>query len=218
MERIHRSKLENLERFTQLRSLVADNNEIEDLSHLPPLPHLETLWLNNNRIKDIEQVLTVCETHFPMLNYLSLLKNPACPNEFTGNDTDDYQRHRLFVLYRLRNLKFLDSRQVTSRERMEAEKRGKFCKVVTVSDQMYSGVSSLSNIGGGAEGSEGASFGGENKNQEEDDEFDHDGSTTASNGQGIHEQPQSTSYYGYTRHVYTGKHSEGNRFIKNNDL
>jgi Leucine-rich repeat (LRR) protein len=87
-----------LDRFTQLKSLVADNNDIEDVSHLPKLSNLETLWLNNNRIHDIDQLLSVCETNFPNLNYLSILKNPACPNEFTGNDTDDYQRHR-HVIY-----------------------------------------------------------------------------------------------------------------------
>jgi len=184
------TKLENLERFTELKSLVADNNDIEDVSQLPKLSNLETLWLNNNRISDIEQLLNVCESNFPKLNYLSILKNPACPNEFTGNDTDDYQRHRLFVLYRLKNLKFLDSRQVTAKERQEAEKRGKFCKVVTANTtQLYPQTSAA------------------------DDEFDEPEVTTTEENNN-----QSTSYFGYTRHVYTGKHSEGNRFIKNQDL
>lgn len=201
-------KLENLERFTQLKSLVVDNNEIEDVSHFPKLPHLEILWLNNNRISDIEQLLTVCETNFPKLNYLSVLKNPACPNEFTGNDMDDYQRHRyalylshsdkclfiysfmfrLFVLYRLKNLKFLDSRQVTAKERQEAERRGKFCKVVVAnSNQLY-------------------------QPYQTNDEFDEPSTDDSSS------KHQSASYFGYTRHVYTGRHSEGNRFIKNQDL
>jgi hypothetical protein len=182
------TRLENLERFTGLKSLVVDNNEIEDVSHFPKLPHLEILWLNNNKISDIEQLLTVCETNFPKLNYLSILKNPACPNEFTGNDIDDYQRHRLFVLYRLKNLKFLDSRQVTAKERQEAERRGKFCKVVVAnSNQPY-------------------------QPYQTNDEFDEP--STDDSGS----KHQSASYFGYTRHVYTGRHSEGNRFIKNQDL
>jgi hypothetical protein len=52
-----------------------------------------------------------------------MLKNPACPNYFVGKDFEDYQRYRyfaplilsfitskkrLYVLYRLKNLKFLD--------------------------------------------------------------------------------------------------------------
>lgn len=37
---------------------------------------------------------------------------------------------RYFVLHKLRNLKFLDSRRVTHTEHLEAEARGAFMKVV----------------------------------------------------------------------------------------
>jgi hypothetical protein len=95
--------------------------------------------------------------------------------------------NRLYVLYRLKNLKFLDSRQVTAKERQEAERRGKFCKVVTANtSQLYQQQSGA------------------------DDEYEPEIATTPDQA--------STSYFGYTRHVYTGKHSEGNRFIKNQDL
>lgn len=138
---IQHSKIENIERFTRLQSLVLDNNSIESLASITDesgssmskqcTQHLETLWLNNNRLMDLDEVLDVLadKSRFPRLSYLSLLKNPCCPNEFTGGDTDDYQRYRYYVLWRLKGLKFLDSRQVTPEERREAEKRGQFCKV-----------------------------------------------------------------------------------------
>ncbi len=31
---------------------------------------------------------------FSNITYLSMLKNPACPNFFTGKDFDDYKRYR----------------------------------------------------------------------------------------------------------------------------
>jgi hypothetical protein len=33
--------------------------------------------------------------------------------EFSGRDTDDYQRYRYYVLFRLKDLRFLDSSSVT---------------------------------------------------------------------------------------------------------
>jgi hypothetical protein len=46
-----------------------------------------------------------------------MMKNPACPNYFTGKDSDDYRRYRQFVLARLSKLKFLDASAVTASER-----------------------------------------------------------------------------------------------------
>ncbi|KAF5900909.1 leucine-rich melanocyte differentiation-associated protein, partial [Clarias magur] len=68
----------------------------------------------------------------PALEYLSLLGNEACPNQLVSldKDEDDYQRYRYFVLHKLKNLKFLDSRKVTQKEHLEAEARGAFMKVV----------------------------------------------------------------------------------------
>ncbi|MBN3305818.1 LRMDA protein, partial [Amia calva] len=68
----------------------------------------------------------------PSLEYLSLLGNEACPNELVSldKDEDDYQRYRYFVLHKLTNLKFLDTRKVNKKEREEANARGAFMKVV----------------------------------------------------------------------------------------
>ena len=79
----------------------------------------------------MDSVLNIAE-QLPNLKYLSLLKNPACPNEFTGNDREDYQKYRFYVIFRLQSLKFLDSQPVTAVERKEALKRGKFSKTVKI--------------------------------------------------------------------------------------
>jgi leucine-rich melanocyte differentiation-associated protein len=79
--------------FQKLTYLVVDNNQL-DGSTLPKLPKLHTLWVNNNRILDIELFVQVLKKNLPSLRYLSMLKNPACPNFFTGKEEDDYQRYR----------------------------------------------------------------------------------------------------------------------------
>lgn len=91
--------IENVDKFSKLKSLVLDNNNVQDVSQFPSIPTLETLWLNNNNIIDLDALLDVIEKRLPNLTYLSILKNPACPNEFTGNGTDDYQRYRYNSTY-----------------------------------------------------------------------------------------------------------------------
>ncbi|MGH0118187.1 UNVERIFIED_CONTAM: hypothetical protein FKN15_045334 [Acipenser sinensis] len=81
---------------------------------------------------DIESLLDHVAEVAPSLEYLSLLGNEACPNELVSldKDEDDYQRYRYFVLHKLTNLKFLDTRKVSKREHEEAIARGAFMKVV----------------------------------------------------------------------------------------
>ncbi|GAA6110641.1 leucine-rich melanocyte differentiation-associated protein isoform X1 [Tachysurus ichikawai] len=78
----------------------------------------------------------------PALEYLSLLGNEACPNQLVSldKDEDDYQRYRYFVLHKLRNLKFLDSRRVTQSEHLEAQSRGAFMKVVKPKTEQHTVV------------------------------------------------------------------------------
>lgn len=72
------------------------------------------------------------EKKFPHLKFLSLLGNVACPDQLSNNDKDedDYRRYRHYVLYRLPNLKFLDSTKIKSEEKREAIQRGLFLKVI----------------------------------------------------------------------------------------
>ncbi|XP_021253197.1 leucine-rich repeat-containing protein C10orf11 homolog isoform X9 [Numida meleagris] len=137
--------LEGLKTFSYLEELILDNNLLGNDLLLPRLPHLHTLTLNKNQITELESLLDHLAEVVPSLQYLSLLGNVACPNELVckEKDEDDYQRYRLvssivniryFVLHKLKNLKFLDTRQVTRKEREEALVRGAFMKVVKPKD------------------------------------------------------------------------------------
>ncbi|NWV81749.1 LRMDA protein, partial [Dasyornis broadbenti] len=128
--------LEGLKTFSYLEELILDNNLLGNDLLLPRLPHLHTLTLNKNQISFQRNTCKMLLDHLaevvPSLQYLSLLGNIACPNELVckEKDEDDYQRYRYFVLHKLTNLKFLDTRKVTRREREEALIRGAFMKVV----------------------------------------------------------------------------------------
>uniref|UniRef100_A0A8C6Q153 Leucine rich melanocyte differentiation associated n=1 Tax=Nothobranchius furzeri TaxID=105023 RepID=A0A8C6Q153_NOTFU len=177
--------LAGLKMFTELEELVVDNNQLGNDLQLPRLPNLHTLTLNKNQISfETRALLEHLADVTPSLQYLSLLGNEACPNQLVNpdKDEDDYQRYRYFVLYKLPNLKFLDSRKVTKNEVIEAGARGAFMKVVkpkseAVSQLPYTPLPR--------------------------------GSRDAKNHKGV---------FAKCRYIYYGKHSEGNRFIRNDQL
>ncbi|XP_030059093.1 leucine-rich melanocyte differentiation-associated protein [Microcaecilia unicolor] len=184
--------LEGLKEFSSLEELILDNNLLGNDLLLPKLPHLHTLTLNKNQITELESLLDHLAEVLPSLEYLSLLGNQACPNELVSmdKDEDDYQRYRHFVLYKLPNLKFLDTRKVTRKEHKEAMERGAFMKVVKPSDSKDSWAS-------GAISPEMLY------------------TPLPSRSQDL------TSHKGVlrkSRYVYYGKHSEGNRFIRDDQL
>ena len=105
---------DHLEDFQAATTLNLDNNFITEESSLPSLPALDTLMLNKNRIGDIDRLLAIIARLYPRLTYLSLLGNAACPNELVAKDEEDYRHYRLYVIYKLSNLKFLDSRPIST--------------------------------------------------------------------------------------------------------
>ncbi|XP_060092696.1 leucine-rich melanocyte differentiation-associated protein [Heteronotia binoei] len=184
--------LEGLETFCGLEELILDNNLLGNDLRLPRLPHLHTLMLNKNQISELESLLDHLAEAALSLEYLSLLGNTACPNELVCKDKDegDYQRYRYFVLHKLSNLKFLDSRKVSQSEREEAAMRGAFMKVVKPLDSKPSSDAVAISPKG------------------------HytplpTGSRDLTNHRGV---------LGKCRYVYYGKHSEGNRFIRDDQL
>uniref|UniRef100_A0A671TEM6 Leucine rich melanocyte differentiation associated n=1 Tax=Sinocyclocheilus anshuiensis TaxID=1608454 RepID=A0A671TEM6_9TELE len=178
--------LTGLKAFSQLEELIVDNNLLGNDLRLPRLPRLHTLTLNKNQISFLE-LLT------PALEYLSLLGNEACPNQLVSmdKDEDDYQRYRYFVLHKLTNLKFLDTRKVTQSERSEAEARGAFMKVVKPKN-------------------------------DQDAASDLRSESTATSytplPRGSKDVRNHKGVFTKCRYVYYGKHSEGNRFIRNDQL
>uniref|UniRef100_A0A3B1JXY5 Leucine rich melanocyte differentiation associated n=2 Tax=Astyanax mexicanus TaxID=7994 RepID=A0A3B1JXY5_ASTMX len=184
--------LTGLKAFSQLEELIVDNNLLGNDLRLPGLPQLHTLTLNKNRISFQPAPPLYLLEHLqevtPALEYLSLLGNEACPNQLVSldKDEDDYQRYRYFVLHKLKNLKFLDSRRVTAREQLEAEARGSFMKVVKPKFEQWSLMFFQSCISSVSH---------------------HTLSLCVFAG-----------VFAKCRYVYYGKHSEGNRFIRNDQL
>lgn len=186
--------LRGLEKFGQLTELILDNNQLNDAVIIPYLPHLHTLSLNKNNISNLEDLVDQITNQLPNLTYLSLLRNRACPDQLTDceKDENDYLRYRSYVLYKLPKLNFLDSRPVSSHEKAEAMRRGKFMKVARPNNKEESNLPSQS-MGARRENYTPLPLPGRAAE-------DHKGA------------------YGKCKYRYSGKHSEGNRFIRNNDL
>ncbi|CAG9857446.1 unnamed protein product [Phyllotreta striolata] len=187
--------IRGVEGFPNIRELILDNNELDDNIHLPDLPRLHTLSLNKNKIRDLPLLLSKISKNLPNVTYLSLLGNQACPDELTTieNDEKDYQRYRYYVLSRLPNLRFLDSKKVSGREMAEAAHRGKYMKIIkpaaaTVQSACFDDF--LSTLA---------------------DYF----TPLPKTLRNVHDYKGS---YGKCQYRYSGKHSEGNRFISNKDL
>eukprot|EP00066_Takifugu_rubripes_P012308 XP_011601574.1 PREDICTED: leucine-rich repeat-containing protein C10orf11 homolog isoform X1 [Takifugu rubripes] len=184
--------LAGLRPFAELEELVVDNNLLGNDLRLPRLANLHTLTLNKNQLTDIEGLLEHLADATPSLQYLSLLGNEACPNQLVSpdKDEDDYQRYRYFVLHKLPHLKFLDSRKVTRREVTEARTRGAFMKVVKPKTE-------------GAPHETG---------------FESRPLPYTPLPRGSREPQNHKGVFAKCRYVYYGKHSEGNRFIRNDQL
>ncbi|XP_044742771.1 leucine-rich melanocyte differentiation-associated protein-like isoform X2 [Chrysoperla carnea] len=188
--------LKGLNGFQTLQELILDNNELNDNIQFPLLPYLHTLSLNKNNITNLEQLIEQIYEKLPQLTYLSLLGNKACPDQLTDieKDENDYQRYRYYVLYKLPKLKFLDSTKVTEEERLEALRRGKFMKVVRPTDNNLK------------------------LNKRDNDLEAIEKNYTPLSATNPRSSDEHRGAYGKMRYRYSGKHSEGNRFIKNNDL
>ncbi|XP_026737437.1 leucine-rich melanocyte differentiation-associated protein-like isoform X2 [Trichoplusia ni] len=183
--------LKGLDQFGRLEELILDNNKLNDAISFPYLASLKTLSLNNNEIVDLEELINKISKRFPSLTYLSLLSNKACPNQLSDVDKDDsdYQRYRYFVIHMLPNLRFLDSRRISSEERKEATIRGEFMRVRRPPTDVCDASPVQAKVTPGrALPVDFAALG------------KHRGA------------------YGKCNYKYTGKHSEGNRFIVNSDL
>jgi len=185
--------LKGLHSFEKLEELILDNNQLGDDVEIPELTHLHTLTLNKNKIVNLDVLLDKIACSLPALKYLSLLSNQACPNELSSShrDEEDYQRYRYYVLYRLPNLTFLDSRPVKKKEKDEAQRVGAHMKIVAPSAEEIT-----------------------SQMQESTEEISaYTPLPSESVAPGDHK-----GTFGRCRYIYFGKHSEGNRFIKNDEL
>ncbi|XP_043198562.1 leucine-rich melanocyte differentiation-associated protein-like [Amphibalanus amphitrite] len=184
-----------LDMFPRVEEVVLDNNELTCLQ-LNRMPRMHTLSLNKNKIEELEPLLVTLQRCATRLTYLSLLGNPCSPDQLTGDrfTPEDYARHRLYVLYMLPNLLFLDSMVVSRKERLEAKRRGQYCRTARLI--RFSGPTGPARTEWGM------------------DALD---SAIAPPPPPVDRQKRGP-VYGQLAYRYVGKHSEGNRFIRNSDL
>jgi len=184
--------IKEISQFPYLQELILDNNQLDDSLELVNIPSLHTLSLNKNKITDLEFVLGKIQSCFPNLKFLSMLGNPACPDQLSNveKDEDDYQRYRCYVLYKVPQLQFLDSRPVNHNEKVEAALRGQYMKVARPSPK-YNNLAP----------------------SPDDHLLKYTPLPKATGNSHAHQ-----GVYGKCRFKYSGKHSEGNRFIRNHEL
>ena len=178
--------------------IILDNNQLTDDIVVQKNFSLRTLTLNNNNFKQLPKLLHQLADNTPNLRYLSLLGNECCPDQLSamgGEEEEDYQRYRYYVLFHLPNLKFLDSRRVSEDELNEAQRIGAFMKTVSLDIDHVT------------------------ENSRNNDELTDD-SRLSYNPLPIFvsKEGEHKSSFGKSRYVYQGKQSEGNRFIVDGDL
>ncbi|KAJ9450261.1 putative U2 small nuclear ribonucleoprotein Aprime [Diplonema papillatum] len=176
--------LEGLAQFPSLEILTLDNNPITTLAGMPVMKNLKTLWLNNCLLDDTDATLQTLIDAAPRLRFLSLLGNPMSKSELSGASADEASRYRLYTLYKIPSLSFLDATPVTPTERENAVSKGRYLKIARPAVVVDSEVSAPE----------------ANKHLE------------------AAQTRKQAPTFGKQRRFYTGKFSEGNRFIRDDAL
>eukprot|EP00004_Rigifila_ramosa_P024821 TRINITY_DN7290_c0_g1_i1.p1 TRINITY_DN7290_c0_g1~~TRINITY_DN7290_c0_g1_i1.p1 ORF type:complete len:241 (-),score=79.93 TRINITY_DN7290_c0_g1_i1:41-733(-) len=103
-------RIENFPRLQRLSALYISNNRIASIATGlgANLPNLEVLIAANNKISEFSDLDPLAE--LPKLRKLSLFDNPVSRR----------QNYRLYVAFKLPNVKILDFRKIKSKEREEA--------------------------------------------------------------------------------------------------
>ncbi|XP_008801183.1 U2 small nuclear ribonucleoprotein A'-like [Phoenix dactylifera] len=105
-------KLENFPYLNRLGTLLINNNRITRIN--PKIgeffPKLHTLVLTNNRLLNLVEIDPLAS--LPKLQFLSLL----------DNNITKKPNYRLYVIYKLKQLRLLDFKKVKQKERLEAER------------------------------------------------------------------------------------------------
>jgi hypothetical protein len=164
--------------------------------------------LNKNRFQDIYKLVDQLRYVYPMLTYLSLLGNEACPYRITSTGQtssssdlsafaqnrleEEYQRYRHLLIFRIPTLKFLDAREINQNERHIATQLGDILYSIAETKQSQSSTMD------------------DEKRNDKKDNYTPLPSSTDRN-------KQRTSV-GKLRHTYHGDGSQGNKFVQDPDL
>lgn len=137
--------LQFLAEFDNITSLNLDHNNIDTFTIFPPMPRLQLLWLNHNKIDDLYPFVKNLNASVPNLRYLCMMGNKATPSYLNGGSfyeylqsrlldeyegfysrlcvlTSYFKRSRLFVISWFPQLIHLDDRVVTPEQRSEAKR------------------------------------------------------------------------------------------------
>lgn len=183
--------LRNLELAPALEHLVLDGCSLSDvtLAQLPTLPKLHTLSLCKNELRDAEPLLRCLRVCAPSLAFLALLGNPCCPHALSHPDADEEDYAR-FRCYVLSWLPKLTFLDSTPVGAAERRAAEQRGRLMRVATP---------------------------RQQQDEEDFSPQLEGTplpkSSRAPGDH-----LSAYGRCRFRYSGKQSEGNRYIRNCDL
>ncbi|UXI14786.1 hypothetical protein NH340_JMT00729 [Sarcoptes scabiei] len=196
--------LTGIEYFSSLEELILDNNQLDDNIRFYSNSYMKILSINKNKLTDLDSLVNEINLKFPNLFLLSILGNSCCPDQLSSSDHDDrdYHRYRSYVIYRLPQLRFLDSTPVRAYERIDAQKRGRYHRLVRLNSDPSVEIIRQNH---------------QNLLRNSDcRRSELEQSSTPLPYRAENELPKGA--FGKLRHRYTGKHSEGNRFIRNNQL
>lgn len=94
--------------FTNLKILILDNNEFFSLEGFPKIPSLETLSVNANQFPDVSLFIDEVAAKFPNVMHISTMKNPMNPIFESESKYESYKSKFLNKLSELRNLDGFD--------------------------------------------------------------------------------------------------------------
>ncbi|XP_073978699.1 leucine-rich melanocyte differentiation-associated protein-like [Rhodnius prolixus] len=180
--------LDGLQYFKNLNELMLDNNQLDDNIYFPCISSLHTLSMNNNKISELEYFLPKVKDSFPNIKYLSILGNTACPNQISDVDKGEEDYQR----YRYFVLYMLPNLEFLDSRTVTLQERS-----VGQQRGMYMKIVRPSN---------------NYIKEKENDNRKMYSPLPAFQIKSHH------GIYGKCMYRYSGKHSEGNRFIRNDDL
>ena len=203
------SSIAALDRFTNLRVLILDHNNLVNLRSFPAFLGLETLSLAYNTLRDLNETLMIISESFPLLRHLNLIKNPI--NPMFGGQNAKYEMFRAKFKVWVPSLITLDGIDFSKDEARISQLR---FDIETEKAILLSSPSTLPSIP--EEGKSQASAG---------------GAAAGNRSAAAQNSKESQRSYQFNQRAYkkyhTTKslverilksHSEGNRFIKNEDL
>jgi len=116
----------NFEGLVKLETLIMDKNGLTEMKGFPSLPTVTTLWLNNNKISNLDKALEVLADTVPNLTYLSMLRNPCVPNIYEDFSKEkEYYEYRNQVIRSFPKLEYIDAQPITPEDKIAAASTSK---------------------------------------------------------------------------------------------